>query len=98
MVQAKKATYAAGSSAQKIVNDDQSKTLTFKLGDWEYNDNYFGGEPYGGREVVYYQNKIVYMMLYYGQVDKSISNIERIYSFLRDALKLIPLDNPYRGP
>lgn len=98
LIEAKKSTYAAGDSAKKIVNDDKSTTLIFESGDWKYHDNYFGGEPYGGREVVFYRGKPVYIMTYYGQVDDSVSDINKVYSVLMDALKLIPENKPYRGP
>ncbi|MBT3816715.1 MAG: hypothetical protein HOG08_00015 [Candidatus Magasanikbacteria bacterium] len=98
LVKAKKSTYAAGDSAQKIINDDKSTTLIFKNGDWKYHDNYFGGEPYGGREVVFFKGEPIYIMTYYGQVDDSVSDINKVYGILMDALKLISADNPYRGP
>lgn len=98
LVEAKKSTYAAGNSAPKIVNDDKSTTLVFENGDWKYHDNYFGGEPYGGREVVFFENQPVYMMVYYGRVDNSVTDINKVYGVLMDALKLIPEDKPYRGP
>ncbi len=98
LVDAKKSTYASGNLAKKIINSDKSTTLVFKDGDWEYNDNYFGGEPYGGREVVFFKKRPVYMMVYYGSIINSINNIKYIYNFLMDALKLISEDSPYRGP
>jgi hypothetical protein len=98
LVEAKKATYAAGDAAQKIVEMDKSTTLLFKDGDFEYQDNYFGGEPFGGREVVFFQNEPVYIMTYYGQVNESVSDFEAIYKFLQKALLLIPEDHPFRGP
>lgn len=98
LVEAKKSTYAAGDSAKKTVNDDKSTTLIFESGDWKYHDNYFGGEPYGGREVVFFKNDPIYIMTYYGQVDESISDINKVYSILMGALKLIPEDKPFRGP
>jgi len=98
LVEAKKSTYAAGDVAEKIVNDDKSTTLVFESDDWKYHDNYFGGEPYGGREVVFFKGQPVYMMVYYGRVNDSVSDINRVYGVLMDALKLIPEDKPYRGP
>ncbi len=98
LVKAKKFTYAAGDLAKKIVNDDKSTTLTFESGDWRYHDNYFGGEPYGGREVVFFKDNPIYIMAYYGQVDDSIVDIHPVYIFLMEALQLISEDWPYRGP
>jgi len=98
LVEAKKSTYAAGDSALKVINDDKSTTLVFESGDWKYHDNYFGGEPYGGREVVFLKGEPVYIMTYYGQVADSVSDINKVYGVLMDALRLIPVNTPYRGP
>lgn len=98
LVKAKRSTYAAGWAADKILNDDNSTTIIFEKGDWEYHDNYFGGEPYGGREVVFFKRKPVYIMTYYGNVDESVIDINKVYSILMNALKLISEDHPYRGP
>lgn len=98
LVDAKKSTYAAGDTAEKVINDDNSTTMIFEQGDWRYHDNYFGGEPYGGREVVFFKGKPVYIMTYYGNVDESISDFNKVYGILMNALKLIPEDKPYRGP
>ncbi len=100
LVKAKKSGYVAGglSTATKIIGDDKSTTLIFGSGDWKYNDNYFGGEPFGGREIVFFKDQPIYIMVYYGCINDSVSNIERVYNMLRNALKLIPEDKPYRGP
>jgi len=98
LVKAKKAGYASGDKAQKIVEKDQSTTLVFEEGDWKYHDNYFGGEPYGGREVVFYRDSPIYIMTYYGWVDKKVTDINTIYKVLQEALFLIPEDKPFRGP
>lgn len=98
LVKAKKAGYANGNKANKIKEKNKSKTITFKNGDWAYNDNYFGGEPYGGREVVFFKNQPVYMMVYYGLVYEKIKNFKEVYKFLQEAITLIPKDKPFRGP
>lgn len=95
---AKKLTYAAGETAKKIVEADKSTTLIFEDGDLKYHDNYFGGEPFGGREVVFLQNKPIYIMTYYGLVNESVSDFETVYKVLQKALSLIPEDYPFRGP
>jgi len=98
LVYAKKSTYAAGETAKKVVEDDKSTTLIFEDGDLKYHDNYFGGEPFGGREVVFLQNQPIYIMTYYGLVDGSVSDFEAVYNVLQKALSLIPEDYPFRGP
>jgi len=98
LVEAKKSTYASGDSAKQKINDDKSTSLVFEHGDWKYHDNYFGRNPFGGREVVFFKDKPVYIMTYYGKVDSSVFNINKVYKVLMDALRLIPEDHPYRGP
>ena len=98
LVEAKKSTYAAGSSRPEKSEKDLSTTLTFRDWNRKYIDNYFWWEPYGGREVVFFKGQPVYIMTYYGAVDESISDLKMIYAFLQESLKLIPLDKPFRGP
>lgn len=98
LVKAKKSTYASGETAKKIIGSDKSTTLIFEDGDFKYHDNYFGGEPYGGREVVFFQDHPVYIMVYYGWVDEKITNFPEVYKVLQGALSLIPEEYPYRGP
>ena len=98
LVKAKKSTYAAGDTAKKVIEGDKSTTLVFEEGDWRYHDNYFGGEPYGGREVVLFQDKPIYIMVYYGWVNEGVSDAQSVYKVLQSALRLIPEDKPFRGP
>jgi hypothetical protein len=98
LVMAKKSTYASGEKANKIVENDGSTTLIFEDGNFKYHDNYFGGEPFGGREIVSLNNEPIYIMTYYGSVDESIADFEAIYNVLQKALSLIPEDHPFRGP
>ena len=98
LVKAKKAGYASGDKINKIKEKNKSKTITFKDGDWIYNDNYFGGEPYGGREVVFFKNQPVFIMVYYGLVYEKVNNFKEVYKFLQEAITLIPTDKPFRGP
>lgn len=98
LVLAKKSTYASGDVSKKVIELDKSTTLIFEDDNFRYHDNYFGGEPYGGREVVFFKGEPVYMMVYYGLVDEEITDFHKIYKILQKALSLIPEDNPYRGP
>lgn len=98
LVRAKTATYASGDNSYKIIEADTSTSLFYAEGDWVYHDNYFGGEPYGWREVVLFQNSPLYIMTYYGYVDEHISDFKPVYTFLQHALSLIPQEHPYRWP
>lgn len=92
-----KHTYSTGNESLNKKEKDGSTTLTYTKGDWKIHDNFFGGEPYGGREVVFYKDKPVWMMVYYGTVKKGVSP-EVIYPILQKALRLMPKDSPFRGP
>jgi len=98
LVKAKKATYASGDDKRSVKEKDFSTTLVFEDGKYKYHDNYFGGEPFGGREVVFFENKPIYMMVYYGFVEKEVKNIQEIYKFLQNSLKLVSKDSPFRWP
>lgn len=74
---------------------DGSRTIEFKDGDYRMHDNFFGGEPYGGRLVVFYKDKPLFMEVYYGQ---TIRPADEVYDFLREALQHPGEDNPFRGP
>ena len=61
------------------------------------HDNFFGGEPYGGRIVVLNYGKVEWMMVYYGWVEEGV-NPDIVYGILREALMQMPEEHPYRGP
>jgi hypothetical protein len=98
LIGTKKAGYGAGNPKTWIKEKDDSTTISFKSGDLRMHDNYFGGEPYGGRDVVFYKEKPVWMMVYYGLVIPSEKDLEKIYDFLKMALRQQPEDLPLRGP
>lgn len=97
IVDAHKATNK--STPKHLMKDhDGSTTLIFQKGNWRLHDNYFGGEPFGGREIVFLDDKPVWIMVYYGQVHIQTIEIDKVYTFLRKALALVSPDNPFRGP
>jgi hypothetical protein len=95
--EASRATYASGDKSLRQKQLDSSISVQYMNGLYKYHDNYFGGEPYGGREVVFYENKPQWMMVYYGfvypEVEKGV-----VYSFLVEALSSSSIEVPYRGP
>jgi hypothetical protein len=97
IVESNKAGYASGEEKKWIKEKDKSTTIPFRKGDWKVHDNFFGGEPYGGRIIVFHKNKPVWMMVYYGWVAKN-TKTDPIYKVLRGALAKMPQKYPFRGP
>jgi hypothetical protein len=98
LIKTGKAGYGSGNYKSWIKEKDGSTTIPFKSGDWRMHDNFFGGEPWGGREVVFFKEKPVLIMVMYGAVDPSINSFEKVYAFLQKALRNQPGDLPLRGP
>ena len=94
--EASRATYASGNESIKKKQLDNSTTIEYVNGEYKYHDNYFGGEPYGGREVVFVNDKPIWMMVYYGLVHDGANN--EVYNFLMESLSNTTLEMPYRGP
>lgn len=66
LLEANKSGYAGGKVKQWIKEKDGSTTILFEKNEWKSHDNFFGGEPYGGRTIVFYKDKPFWMMVYYG--------------------------------
>jgi uncharacterized protein DUF5680 len=90
--------YAAGRAARQRREADQSTTIEYRAGEWTFNDNFFGGEPYGGRSIVSRGDAPIWMAVYYGWVEAPPSQVQPIYAFLQRSLLLAPEDFPVRGP
>lgn len=92
-------SHSYASEAVEIVDEaDGSHTIVYERGNLRLQDNYFGGEPFGGREIIFEDGKPVWMMVYYGAVESSFENFKEVYKFLRKALSNNTKDMPYRGP
>jgi len=91
------AGYAGGDSKQWIKNKDGSTTIPYEKGTWKSDDTFYGGEPYGGRIIVFYEDKPYWMMVYYGWVEEGVDH-DMVYNVLQNALKQMPPEHPFRGP
>lgn len=98
VLEANKSGYANSQNSKVTKEKNHSTTIVYKNGDWKMHDNFFGGEPYGGREVIFYKNQPVFIMVYYGKLEKTIKDVNLVYKFLQKVLLLCPDDYPYRGP
>ena len=97
LIDSNKAGYAGGQEKKWIKEPDGSTSIPFEKYPWRSHDNFFGGEPYGGRIIVFYKEKPVWMMVYYGWVEEGIEN-NAVYGVLRNALMHMPNEYPFRGP
>jgi hypothetical protein len=77
---------------------DGSHEIVVTKGDWHMNDNFFGGDPYGGRQVIYYKKRPVWIMTYYGRAETEQIPLGEIIGFLRESLQHGTFEEPYRGP
>lgn len=53
LIDSNKAGYAGGEEKKWIKESDGSTTIPFEKEDFRSHDNFFGGEPYGGRIIVF---------------------------------------------
>jgi hypothetical protein len=98
IIEANKAGYSTGDYDRIKIEKDKSNTIRFKSGDFEAHDNFFGGEPYGGRYVIFHKGNSIWMMVYYGKIVESVKEFEPIYKFLQKCLSNMPEELPLRGP
>ena len=97
LIKAKKATYANEKAKERKLSDG-TKELVYTKGKFLYRDRYFGFNPFSGQEVVFRNNKAVWMMNYYGKSFKNRLFTRKMYSFLRKALMNINNKSIFRGP
>lgn len=67
IVRAKRATYV-GSGQKLLPYRLGSHDLQFVEGEWAYHDSYLGENDFIGQEAVYYRQKVVWAMNYFGRI------------------------------
>ena len=102
LLEAKRNTYAAQdiSRVRKEPLIASSTQLEWTMGDWLYRDIYFGSSQFSGLEMVFEKNQPYWSMCYSGGLFDGVKSSEAtdIYAVLKNALKNIPHDKPFRGP
>lgn len=93
LMKAKKCTYASSGKETKASRPN-SHDLEYVEGDLKYIDTYLGGEKFLGEEALWKNDVPFWSMNYAGRVLTD----EFSGSFLKEALRLVTKDNPYRGP
>jgi hypothetical protein len=67
IVRAKAASYV-GRGPRSLSYRPGSHDLQFHEGPFSYLDSYFGGSDFLGQEVVYYEDRPIWVMSYYGRI------------------------------
>ncbi|MDO5446051.1 MAG: DUF5680 domain-containing protein [Eubacteriales bacterium] len=93
LIEAKKKTYA-GKGAESPSSRPCSHDLQYREGEYLYIDSYLGGESFSGEEAVWHNGMPVWTMNYSGRVTGEPFSGD----FLKEALKRVPEEKPYRGP
>jgi hypothetical protein len=101
IVEAKKSSYATQGDTQSVTPLlPGTKQLEYRFGDYFYRDIYAGMLNFVGQEIVYFKEKPLWSMSYAAGLlpaaDKS--EVMNIYSVLREALRLVCAESPFRGP
>jgi hypothetical protein len=72
LIDSNKAGYAGSDDKKWVKESDGSTTINFKKGNFKSHDNFFGGEPYGGRTIVFFNSS------------KKFEQVKRVKNFRRD--------------
>lgn len=95
---AKKSTYASQGEANEIILADGGKEFSDVANGFTYRDRYYGFNPLSGQEIVFKNKVAIWSMNYYGKIIDSSSSPKEVYAFLKEALRQVEKELPYRGP
>jgi hypothetical protein len=97
LVKAKIATYASGDESKTITCEKGCKEINYVKGDFKYRDRYFGEYNFSGEEIVWWHNKVIWSMNYFGVTDTTESLPDKFPDFLKEALRQVDTSSPFRG-
>jgi len=99
ILKAKRSGYAGGSEGNERKFDDGSVGFEIIADGYRYLDRYYGFNPFAGAEYIFDSGgKLLWIMNYYGEVLSEKSDSKKVYSFLKEAMRLISPEYPFRGP
>jgi hypothetical protein len=99
ILQGKISGYASGGENQEKTFDDGSRGFEFSGYGYRYIDRYYGFNPFTGTEHIFTLNgPLLWVMNYFGEVFPTCSDPMKVYTFLREAMRLISPEFPFRGP
>ena len=95
LVEARRETYAIPTGTAL---GDGTEEMAWRAGDWRYQDRYAGTNPYGGHELIWHREQVVWLMHYFAEVVSTRCPMDAIYAFQREALGRPDPARPMRGP
>ena len=99
ILQGKISGYASGGESKEKIFDDGSRGFEFTGYGYRYLDRYYGFNPFTGTEHIYTANgSLLWVMNYYGQVLPVCTDPMRVYAFLKEPMRLVSPEYPFRGP
>jgi len=98
IVEAKKSTYANVGEAGERELFEGAREFTFEKEEFRYRDRYYGFDPFSGQEVVWLRERPQWVMNYYGGTKSREVPPKKAFEFLKNALKLVDAEKPFRGP
>ncbi len=85
-------------NAKYADNGKNGKVLRLNIGEYTYEDEYYGGEPYCGNETIWKNSIAIFRCVYWGKVVDDV-DFGDIYCFLKEAISKGPDGNlVHRGP
>ena len=107
ILQGKISGYASGGEGGEKTFDDGSRGFEFTGHGYRYLDRYYGFNPFTGTEHIYSASysasdsasgPLLWVMNYYGQVLPVCSDPMQVYAFLKEAMRMVSPEYPFRGP
>jgi hypothetical protein len=99
ILQGKVSGYASGGEGQEQIFDDGSRGFEYVAHGYRYLDRYYGLNPFTGTEHIYAgDGPLLWVLNYYGQALPECSDPMKIYSFLKEAMRRVSPEYPFRGP
>ena len=99
ILQGKISGYASGGEGQEKTYDDGSRGFESSGHGFRYLDRYYGFNPFAGTEHIHAADgPLLWVMNYYGRVLPICADPMKVYAFLKEAMRLVTPEYPFRGP
>lgn len=88
----------ANGELKPVAGDDGGSVIEWIRGVWRYRELRYGGEPFGGMIIVFFEGEACFVMQYRGRVEPYADNPETVRTVVTEALRRPYAATPWRGP